>query len=87
MTYSELAYRMVSTICGTSDRLTRAELDEIDPAALEEVGSEIILATAHSAAQGAPPLNADQYSRAVVLRDWRRFRDGPVAMWIDGGMR
>ena len=83
MTYQELAYRFLATVAGTTDRLTRADLEEIDLASLEEVGSAVLLETARLAAQGLPPFSAPQYTRAVVLRDWGTYRDGPAACFVD----
>lgn len=85
MNYSELARRFLATVAGSSDRFTRAELEDLRLEALHEVGTDLLLFSARLAAEGLPPFTAAQHSRAVILKNWAQYRDEPAGAFIDGG--
>jgi len=86
MTYSALAHRFIQTVKQTGNPLTRSEIDaQIET--ISELGSELLEAATQLSQDGRPPFTGAEWSRAVVLRDWSMYRDGPAASFVDRGNR
>ena len=87
MTYSELSSYLLQTIYGGPYPLTRAVLDETSPEVLRDIVGDLLDYATMQAQAGRPVFTAEQYSRAVVLQHWEKYRDQPSALFIDGGVR
>ena len=82
MTYSALAHRFLQTVKQTGNPLTRSEIDaQIET--IQEMGSELLEAATQLSQDGRPPFTGAEWSRAIVLRDWSMYRNGPASAFVD----
>lgn len=76
--------RILDTIWGTGEPLTRAELDRLPVATISGIAQRLLDTATDMAQDGKPVFDADQWSRAVILSHWDIYRDQPAGLALGG---
>ena len=76
--------RIIDTIYGVGEPLTRAELDRLPVATISGIAQRLLNTASDMAQEGKPVFDADQWSRAVTLSNWDVYRDQPAGLALGG---
>ena len=76
--------RIIDTIYGVGEPLTRAELDRLPVATISGIAQRLLNTASDMAQEGKPVFDADQWSRAVTLSHWDVYRDQPAGLALGG---
>ena len=82
---AKLHLRIIDTIYGEGEPLTRSELDRLPVTTISGIAQRLIDTASDMAQDGQPVFNADQWSRAVTLAHWADYRDQPAGLALGGG--
>lgn len=76
--------RIIDTIYGIGEPLTRAELDQLPVTTISGIAQRLLDTASDMAQNGQPVFDADQWSRAVTLSHWDVYRDQPAGLALGG---